>query len=170
MQACESSPRADFAFCLGLPSTSSSIFLLLPCLTAFRLHPLSSPSSPNFISLPPDGIFIQHHVRTSRFCSEVTVCQTRHSISMCYLYVWTSLAPRLDKKEGSYLCSHHPSSQLYKPTLSTRNAHYANRNSINHNAANLNTPQLHQYRLNKPQLPDNLTSFNQRLSTLMSRH
>ncbi len=64
-----------------------------------RPHRLSSPSSPNFILLSPDGILIQHHVPASRFCSEVTVCQTRHSISMCSQYVWTSLAHRLDIKK-----------------------------------------------------------------------
>ncbi len=35
----------------------------------------------------------------SCFSYEVTVFRTRHSISMSCLYIWTSLAPRLDKKK-----------------------------------------------------------------------
>ncbi len=84
-------------FCLTL-FESTSIFSLT---FAWR-HPTPSSiflSSLHFTSLPPDGLLIQHDFLSSRFHFEVTAFRTRHSISMCCLYVRTSLAPRLDNKK-----------------------------------------------------------------------
>ncbi len=90
------------------PIQASLLCLDLPCLTALDsvLHsrlipddPLFSPPSLNSIHSPTYGLSIQPNLPTSRYRAEVAAFRTRHSISLCCLYYWTSLSPRIDKKK-----------------------------------------------------------------------
>ncbi len=90
-----------------------------PLADDLRLHPLSPPSSLNFVPLPPDGLLIQHDFLASRFRSEVTAFQTRHSTSLSCPYYWTSLAcsnPRYSWVTYSILSNFCNFSQLVLPT------------------------------------------------------
>ncbi len=77
---------------------------------------------------------------------------------MFCLYYWTSLATRLDKKEGPHLSAHHPLSQLSETPLSARSAYHSNLNSANLNSINLNSTHLNSANLNSTNL--NSTNFN----------